>query len=364
MEANLSNTSNTTSPDNETDAACILSDDLLRMSHVSWYIFYYCVTPLHLIFGLPAHIVSLITFYKQSKQEAGYVYQVGVTVNKILCLITFVIYVITYNWLAGTGPDKALWFTRSYHLMWFTAHMSIALSNTFMNNAVLLSLSVAADRLFAVGVPVAYRTANHRRHRTCAFVICFVISAITNIAHTVELMVIEVEDGYALVWNDEAAEHPLSKIADQSSDAIYILGASLIVICNALVIHFYRKRAKAVTTLTNSNLEKEARRKMHERTLVILTSYESIMVLITSFTVAAFYTTVYANSWFSHCGFVAYQPLEDGMVEIADLLQFYVIFAISKQFRKMVFESVPVLARTAGYSTAVVPVRHGGSGVI
>lgn len=344
------NSTNTT----DRESFCVLPESIQRFCEISWNIFYHFVTPAHFVFGLPAHVVSLITFYKQCKQESGYNYQVVVAVNKILALISFVLYVISDNWFSGMGPDKAEWFVRSYPLMWFAAHLAVPLSNTFMSASVLLSLCVAADRLFALGAPLTYRNVNHRRHRIVACSFCFLISAITNIVHTIEFVVGESVggDGYVLLWDDEVADHPLSNLLDRASDVIYIGGTSLIVVCNALVIHLYRKRTKAVSSLTNNNPGKEAQRKLHEKTLVILTIYESFTVLISSFAVAAFYIAIYVDSWFSHCGYIAFQPLQNGVVEITDSLQFYGIFVISGQFRKMVFEAVPFLGRIMGHSGA------------
>src|SRR4051794_6486166 len=104
--------------------------------------------PICIIVGMSGNIVLLFTFYKQSKTESAYGYQVVLTISKTLEVFAVGTFIVALKWLAHPEVGVA-WYVTNYGLMCFTA-AGLSLHTIFITSSLLLSISMSADRVFSL----------------------------------------------------------------------------------------------------------------------------------------------------------------------------------------------------------------------
>src|SRR4051794_731516 len=93
---------------------CNLGETYWRMVGNSDYVVYTIMPPIHIALGLIAHLIPLYIFYKQSKYEKAYAYQIFSTISELVYLLSLEALMYTiFHW------STASWFTSSYPLMWY-----------------------------------------------------------------------------------------------------------------------------------------------------------------------------------------------------------------------------------------------------
>lgn len=130
---------------------------------------YHVLTPIYLIVGISTDIILLFAFYKQSKTEKAYGYQVIFTISKMLEIFAFGTYLLAEKWFQF---DNISWFVANYCLMYFYV-TDLGLHVSFIISSLLLSLAMAADRVFALQKPIIYKNIHHFRHQLIATIFCF-----------------------------------------------------------------------------------------------------------------------------------------------------------------------------------------------
>lgn len=220
--------------------------------------------------------------------------------------------------------------------MWYTAHLSIPLCNATFTMTVLLCLCLSGDRLLAVAAPIHYKTYNYFNRLLIMVIVSTAIAISVNAWECGEYLVGYSDNSYVII----SLVTNVSKYMGRIRIMILILGATLSIICNILLIYFYKRRTNKVTQMISNQMEME--RRSQQKTLFIVTAYESAMITFSCVTFSLFYTAIDIN-WFSACGYFIYQPTLDAGLEIVDLLEFYIIFGFSASFRAIVLEAVPVL---------------------
>jgi hypothetical protein len=122
-------------------------------------------------------------------------------------------------------------------------------------------------------------------------------------------------------------------------------GLLTLVISNTLLIYFYRKRNTQVGVLfkpTERHKDvKEEQRRLRQKTLIILTICDSVLTTAGMIPLISYFAAIYISPTFGNCGGLLLAPILDGTLQITEILNFYIIFAVSKQFREMVFKALP-----------------------
>lgn len=135
------------------------------------FIFYTLWTPIYFVLGTVGHILCLAAYYEQSKKEAAYWQQIFVALSELIQIVTTTVFIIFMKWL-NDAHEKPEWYQRCYSCIWFTCHLSAPLPNMFMTSSLLLSVSMAADRLYAIARPIAYKNGNRKRQHMISGVVC------------------------------------------------------------------------------------------------------------------------------------------------------------------------------------------------
>src|SRR5687768_15915540 len=83
------------------------------------------ITPLHFALGVPGHLLSLLAFYKQSKLEKAYTYQIYAVASELVEILGFDAMIFSYFYWSGAGGFGNPWFMSQYPLMWYSAHVAV-----------------------------------------------------------------------------------------------------------------------------------------------------------------------------------------------------------------------------------------------
>lgn len=324
-----------------TNGTCQLSEYWQKFSDTTWFLSYYIIFSLHLIFGLPAITVYILVFYKQTKREDGFMYQLVMAINNMVYLFANALYVVMLHWCSGLSSSGDMWFKKSYSLMWIAGHLATPFINFCLINSVLFLLCISGDRLFALIFPLKYKNINYKRHQVVAFITCVLISLITNVPDVWICAVEQENDFYILSFSDSCGI--ACSVMGHLRDGLLMGGPLLLIVWNSIIVHLYRKRNKKVNQMTSHNDAQEAKRKIYEKTLIILTIYESVLCVASSLIPVGYYIAAFISPWFQECGILAFQAVLDGMSELLDLLMYYLLFAVSKHFRDLLFDTFPRL---------------------
>lgn len=111
------------------------------------------------------------------------------------------------------------------------------------------------------------------------------------------------------------------------------------ILCSIIAALCCRQKVNKVAAVS-SNQERAGKRKSNEKTLVLLTIWQSIFVSVDTFMFIVFNTLSYTKPDFSTCGANIMAPVVQLTMELAEMLQFFVLFVISKQFRSIILGCV------------------------
>lgn len=146
------------------------------------YIFsYYVLPPVHFLAGLFGHLVSYVAFRKESRNNVGYVYQTMLMGAETVKIFIGTVFIATFRWWSGYTTPGPLWYTTNYYFMWYSAHIAAPLSNMIAVSVVLLTVAMAADRLFAISKPHLYVKTRHQKFYWSAFVISIFLGIATSL---------------------------------------------------------------------------------------------------------------------------------------------------------------------------------------
>lgn len=320
----------------EANSTCDLPPNFWNITSIAQYIGYDIIPPINICLGLFGHVLFLIIFLRQWKHESAFGYQVYCALSELINVIGLNAFIYTnFHWSGfwRTGVD---WFTKSYVMMWWTAHLAIPVMHMAVTNALLASLSMAIERVLAMAVPLNYSGFNHKAHQLLAFFICSSVSITTSIFDGFR-MKLENENGvYKMVFNLEFSNSTFANFSAQLRNAIRVLGVLALIVSNLVMVHFYKKRLQQVTH-AGQNQQKDKARRNQEKTLLLLTIIQSILTVVKIFGEVALLTGIYALPWFISCGYLELvAPIIDSLIQIADILQFVATLTVSKHLRRMV----------------------------
>lgn len=347
------------------DEDCGISYAILVMQNVTFIIGYGVVTAFYILIGLTGNITLLISFYKQSKKDSAYAYQVFLTTSKALEIFFFSWFILGYKWGSGTEHEGLPWYLRNYWLKFYAAHIGCPLGNTFIVSSLLCAVAMTADRVFALGKPFVYKNIDHSKHQIVAVTVCFVIGILTNVYETMRWyvqpkVVNGTWDGYYEVLPDEDyLASPLGVALANIRTGVRFVGVFALIGLNIAMGVIFRKRMEKVGKMTaaTTNDEKEKERRASEKTLLILTIYQSCLMAANQIPHCGEYIAIFASATFTRCWGVIVAPFVDGCIQVTDTIDLFVIIAINQKMRRAVLSVLPswMQCRRAMDQTSVKP---------
>lgn len=336
---------NSSNASNSTQCAFLETNALLVTQ--TTYVAYYILMPLRFFISVPNQILTVAALRRQAKLESSYSYQIFLATSKIIEVCEFSIYVSLKYFLAGMpgGGPGLEWFMESYFLMIIASKVFLLTHATATFMPLLFSSAMAVDRAFALFKPFVYRLLNKKRHQRVAIVLCVIISGMLSIDYSVRYTLSETDRGtYSAIANPYYAQAQWTPVFGYARTIVRILNMVVLVISSLISIELYRKRVKKVAKLTQGSLDeqkKEEKRKKHERTLFVLTMFQIPFVVFNTNILACYSLGAFVKPTFSSCEGVLVLAISDISIEITDMVEFYIILAVSAEFRRMVRAVVP-----------------------
>lgn len=160
---------------NNTSNICNFDKSTIILRDQLSFAAYIAITPIYFLVGLISHVFCLITFYKHYKKEKAFAYQFFVSFSQLLVVIMVSSSNTMLMNLSGYRLPGSLWFQQSYYLM-RAAYLASSLYNGFLTVSLLMSVSLAADRLFAIMKPFVYNKIKKGHHQAFAVALCFLLA--------------------------------------------------------------------------------------------------------------------------------------------------------------------------------------------
>lgn len=304
--------------------------DLLQWSSIT------LILPAYLLLGIFGNLLCLLAFLKQAKSEKGYCYQIYRVLASIGEVVTFSLFMLAYQWsgintLELGSIDGSPWFQKVYFLMFFAAHMAIPLCNALSVVCLLLSVSMAADRVFAFVKPFVYKNIRHSWHQRVALTLSVTLGFGVTFYNVFLFEVDATMTSYHIAPNIPYLVTNLALGLAYLCNATRIAGLALLIGCNLALLRLYKGRM--VNMSQDSN--REAQKKANERTLTLLTLCESLFTGISMLSYTVFYTAAYTVPSFNVCEHRVFAPVLDILVMLSDIANTCASVAINKKTRKI-----------------------------
>lgn len=338
-------------------SGCGFSDSLVTVIEKLYYFVYFILLPSYLLIGLLSHALLLAAFWKQQKNETGYTYQLVLTISKtfeILIFGTFLLALYSGAGLLHFSTPKD-WFIKSYVLVYYTAKPGGVLHMFFILYSLLLAVVMTGDRVISLWKPFIYKILNHRRNQILAFVICAGLALLVNIDGYWYNEITQIDDHYEIIPNSYHINSTICHISSYALTTVRMGGLVMLVILNLAVIILYRKHMTRV--LPNmGNLEKLKARKAFDRSLVLLSMCQSVLMCINQVPHALMTLVRQQSDILAGCGLVA-APFADGAIMVTDMLNLFVVLAINKKMRTIVAQVIPCMKVTVVNTVIGAPSR-------
>lgn len=328
-------------------------------SYCKWYLsagaaleipIYYVTIPICICLGLLGHATSLVVFYKQSKVEPAYFYQVALTVSESCYLLLVIPYCMMMIFYWNPNGSSA-WYQQNYALMWIMAHLATPLVNMAFTTNQFFIISMAVDRVFALWRPLLYKQRNHKVLRFVASSTSVILGVSTSIFDCFRYSDPSLgrSKGYKLIVSP-FLNSAISKGLSRLRDVIHLVNLFALVTLNIALFVAYRKGTKKVSRM-NSRTDQEKRqknRKEEEITLLLLAIFQCGSAAIYTISHTAFYLALSINPSFENCGADFWAPLLDATFLVIDAANFYAVVIVSKQFRRLIAQQLPCARRLVG----------------
>src|SRR5688572_30698880 len=118
---------------------CGLSNFTLAIADYIFFGSHRVLLPIYLVVGLAGNITLLVAFWKKSKVEQPYAYQMILTISKTLEIWCFGTFMIGIRWLDGSYTEPAQWYLRNVFFVYCT-RIGASLHMLFIINSLLCSV--------------------------------------------------------------------------------------------------------------------------------------------------------------------------------------------------------------------------------
>jgi hypothetical protein len=332
-----------------------LSPTSFAAADVMEFIIYRIITFFYLIIGIVSNFILLIAFYKQSKTEKAYGYQVVFTVSKTFEIFSFGTYLLAGKWFFALRLE---WFMTNHALISYFV-IGLGLHVSFIISTLLLAIAMAADRLFAVMKPVMYKKTNHLWHQIIAYIGCFAIGFLGGGMYFADVKFKDGKNGFYEPYFDQELEHALTgQIFFYVRLITRVGGVIILIILNTIMIFVFRKHMAKVNAAVaglggdNNKIEKSATEKM----LLWINIFQACLMLVNQIPHTLWQVLLFAMPpAFETCEGKFVGPICDGLVMITDTLDFFVVIAINKKMRRLILNAFPCLSGFGKTTTVVEP---------
>lgn len=325
---------NTSLTANATSGTCNLGESLPIIEYNLSVVAYQILPTIYFFIGIITRSLCLFAFYKHLKKEKEYIYQIFASLSELLEVITITLLFVTKNNLSGYDLPGALWFQKSYALMWYSAVISSPLANGFITTSLLISVSMAADRLFAIGKPFVYKNINRQRHQLIAIVICIALGLSTSAFDVFRCRTHPKGDIYEIILDDDYVETIAALSLSWVRNIVRIFGNLALIFCNIATIVYYRKNINK--TAPNENTQRLTKRIATQKTLLLLTVCQSIFKTIYLTLLNIYYSLAYIDTSFTKCVDIIFGPTLDIVKQITDSFEFFAMLGVSRHFRESI----------------------------
>lgn len=100
------------------NSTCVFSDAFYEIQRQFVFASYYVISPLHFFMAIPGHILLLLIFYHQYKEERAGAYQIFSSASELVELLLYVAYDLSVNIFSDFEGHGQAWFLSQYWLMW------------------------------------------------------------------------------------------------------------------------------------------------------------------------------------------------------------------------------------------------------
>lgn len=325
------------------NGTCEVSPSVIKLKEIAELICYHIITPIYFFIGLFGNLTLLVAFQRQSKTDGAYAYQVFLTISKTCEIIAFSAFTVTFKLAAAAAQiddhGGVKWFKRNYYLMFYVAHIVCVGLNVFVTSSLFCSVAMTADRVFALAKPYVYKSINRKRHQLIAALCCFGFSLLLNVYDAWSWVVVELpgalgneSDGYVIRANPDFIGTSLSMGLANFRTAIRLICVVALIGLNVSMALLYRKQFHKV----NHTDRKEQEMKRTEKTLLMLTIYQSLLTTTSQVPHCAYYVAQFASVEFTRCWGAVLAPFVDGCIQICDAIDFFIIITMNQRMRRSV----------------------------
>lgn len=334
-------------------SSCDLSLSYIQTKNDAYFFVFYILTPIYFVVAFIGHILCLVGFVKRAKIEPTYSYQIYICMAKLLEIVFFTIFVITYKWLSGIESQGVKWYKENYYLMWYAAHESTPMSNSCISTSLFMAVAMTGDRLFAMWKPFVYRNINAKRHQAIAVCVCFLLGWSTSIFDWFRYELISGDNIYVAVVNSGYVGGILGITLANIRNAFRAGAVLALVVGNIILVRLFSRHCKVKPIAAAGagagagakrksiiEIEKQAKRKSSEQNLLIIVVAQSILTSVVIFLFVTYYVLSYADPAFIFCKGVMFASVMDGTLEISDMIIFVVVVAVDKKVRKAILAAI------------------------
>lgn len=299
---------------------------------------YHVLTILYLIIGISTSLILLAAFYKQSRTERAYRYQIVFTLSKLFETYAFGSFLLADKWFQD---EEVRWFVTDYRSMYVFISFGLGLHHTFIISSLLLSIAMAADRVLALRKPMVYKSINHTKHQLIASVVCFALGFLAAGPLFVSKSIVKSGDRFVEIYNYAIDATIIGSLCFYLRLVLRAGGVVLLVILNVVMFNFFRQRMRKVATMTNNSPQDEEKRS-RDKMLLWLNIYQACIMLANqvphvSWQVLIFFLT----GGFANCEGRLVGALCDAVLMLTDTADFFIVIAIKKKMRKLVVNALP-----------------------
>lgn len=325
---------------NQSYLNCAMSASYWYAADEAFNVAYYVLPPVAVPLSILSRVICIFALCRQAKKEGAYTYQMVLVLAEIVQMIFSGLYDISIGAAGLSGAERQgnVLFTSSYTCMWYRARLATPLLNAFVTVTLLLSVSMAADRVFALTQPYKYRLINHKGHRTAAFLLSFALGLSTSIFDVFRSKVVwnSSNGRFAIVHDQDFVDSTALAALSHIRDFIRVASLAILVGLNSTLIYFYHVRMDRIRRLSLLSSAAAEKKKDEERNLILLTMYQSIASTIVMTFLTMFYVLFYSSASVRQCGRFLMVPILDCVCTTTYAANIFIILAINKPFRKMV----------------------------
>lgn len=322
---------------------CGVTNSTMAIIDQLHFLSYGLVNQIYLVLGLFGNTVLLVAFYVQSKTEKAYGYQVILVISKILEILSFSIFLTTLKCFSGAENQEADWFVQDYTIMWLTGRVGPVAAIALIINSLLLTLAMTVDRFIALAKPFVYKDMNLLRQQVISVCLCLAVSILCSVSDAWRYDIGGEPGHYKLITNEEYVKSDVAIVTAHIRTGIRFAGVAGMIVLNIVVALMFRRQTRKVGQMTAENDDKQKSRRSAEKTLLVLSIYQSILMAISQTPHMGYHVLAYVVPSFTRCAGMVYSPTADAMIMVTDSIDLFVLMGINKKMRKAVMNGIACL---------------------